>query len=83
MKNKPAFPVYASKGDWHQRYDGMTLRDYFAAAALTGLLSNPKLLVKAKHKLTEVERLAASANKSRRAYEYADAMLAEHEKGQS
>ena len=61
----------------------MILRDYFAAAALTGLLSNPKLLVKAKRKLTEVDRLAASANKSRRAYEYAEAMLSEREKGQS
>lgn len=34
-KNPPAFPVY------HEQ--GMTLRDYFAAAALQGFLANPEL----------------------------------------
>ena len=62
--------------------EGMTLRDYFAAAALQGLLSNPKLLSKGSVKLTDAQRLETSKNKSRRAYEYADAMLAEREKGQ-
>jgi hypothetical protein len=37
MKNIPAFPV---SGDWSQIKDkGMTLRDYFAAKAMTGLLT--------------------------------------------
>jgi len=37
MKDIPAFPV---SGDWSQIKDkGMTLRDYFAAHAMTGLLT--------------------------------------------
>jgi len=37
MKDIPAFPV---SGDWSQIKDkGMTLRDYFAAKAMTGLLT--------------------------------------------
>lgn len=36
MNNEPAFPIT----DSHQHeYMGMTLRDYFAAQAITGLLS--------------------------------------------
>ena len=37
----PAFPAPA--GVAHITDQGMTLRDYFAAKALQGLLSNPKL----------------------------------------
>jgi hypothetical protein len=47
-----------------QGCDGMTLRDYFAAAALTGLLSRPKGFLEAPFW----------------AYDYADAMLAERAK---
>jgi len=37
MDKTPAFPV---SGDWSQIKDkGMTLRDYFAAKAMTGLLT--------------------------------------------
>ena len=37
MKDIPAFPV---SGDWSQIKDkGMTLRDYFAAKAMQGMLS--------------------------------------------
>ena len=37
MDNTPAFPV---SGDWSQIKDkGMTLRDYFAAKAMQGMLS--------------------------------------------
>jgi hypothetical protein len=43
----------------------MTLRDYFAAAALTGLLAN---------------RLGRYSDMAEDAYKYADAMLAEREK---
>ena len=90
MNNPPAFPLampdqYHPEGAPLQQgfiESGMTLRDYFAAYALQGLLSNPKLLSKGKTKLTDVERLETSKKKSRRAYEYADAMLAEREKGQ-
>jgi len=38
----PAFPHIAQNYS-DVRQDGMTLRDYFAAKAMQGLLSNPKL----------------------------------------
>ena len=37
----PAFPSHGSMGEVAQ--EGMTLRDYFAAKAMQGMLSNPKL----------------------------------------
>jgi len=41
----PAFPTenehQSGNQLWH--YEGMTLRDYFAAKAMQGLLANPKL----------------------------------------
>jgi hypothetical protein len=37
MKNEPAFPAPA--GVSHITEQGMTLRDYFAAKAMTGLLT--------------------------------------------
>ncbi len=54
----PAFPTETSHG---QDY-GMTLRDYFAAAALQGMLSNSK-------------NYDSFDGYSDAAYEYADAML--------
>jgi hypothetical protein len=57
-----AFPHETSHG-----YDsGMSIRDYFAAAALQGIVSDPSLFVKSKR---DVELV------SRSAYEFADAML--------
>lgn len=58
----------------------MTLRDYFAAKALTGLLSAPKVIQR-----TLVEVGAKSGEDSPQtfasaAYELADAMLKEREK---
>jgi hypothetical protein len=41
-KNPNAFP-YSGVGDDANYSKGMTLRDYFAAKAMQGLLSNPKL----------------------------------------
>ena len=40
MKNPPAFPVSFKWGDELSQYNGMTLRDYFAAQALQGLMHN-------------------------------------------
>ena len=37
----PAFPCHP--GIDNPKYDGMTLRDYFAAKAMQGMLANPKL----------------------------------------
>jgi hypothetical protein len=62
MKNEPAFP--AMHYDLAENEHGMTLRDYFAAKAMVGLLNcyhNPK-------EFTE-ETLAEQS------YEIADAML--------
>ena len=64
MKNEPAFP----RDHAHDGHNGMTLRDYFAAAALQGLIAaNPGLTATA-------EFLAADA------YGIADAMLEERNK---
>ena len=43
MNNKDiwAFPSHGSMGEVAQ--EGMTLRDYFAAKAMQGMLANPKL----------------------------------------
>ena len=41
MKNIPAFPVFPETGGGHAAaFKGMTLRDYFAAKALQGLLTS-------------------------------------------
>ena len=45
---------------------GISVRDYFAAAALQGIVSDPSLFVKSKR---DVELVSCSA------YEFADAML--------
>ena len=39
MKDIPAFPRDNSLPDW----SGMTLRDYFAAKAMQGMMSDPNL----------------------------------------
>ena len=77
----PAFPHFDGlRSDFNGGYfaknvGGMTLRDYFAAAALTGLVSSPEGLVGmrevGKGYGMQVAEYAASV-----AYEMADAMLA-------
>jgi len=61
-KSGPAFPIE------DLGYKGMTLRDYFAAQALSGMLADPA---------TDVLPWAALAGD---AYKVADAMLAERER---
>lgn len=64
----PAFPLAASTGDPRDGVyatDGMNLRDYFAAAALTGLMRHPD-------SVGEKEETVAAW-----AYAAADAMIAE------
>ncbi len=63
----PAFPEHDAHGAVYQQ--GMTLRDYFAAAALTGFLSGQPA-----NALTELGVLAEMA------YSRADALLAERAK---
>jgi len=72
MSNIPAFPTaqYAD-GVRPSGFDnGMTLRDYFAAKAMQGMLSNPKLH---QHILKEGGAFGGWIESS--AYGWADAML--------
>jgi hypothetical protein len=60
MHNPPAFPL---SGDWSKIKDkGMTLRDYFAAKAMQGIVNNSD---------------AFWAGAAPLAYQYADAMMKE------
>ena len=73
-KSITAFPAsyYTDDGEWAKR-DGMTLRDYFAAQAINGLMA---MIAAGEHDLsrldgsTQEERLAVAG------YRVADAMLA-------
>jgi len=62
MKNPPAFPI-----PFETHHDGMTLRDYFAAKAMQGLLTNPECPLEP---LDEVPQAS---------YKMADAMMKERE----
>ncbi len=78
----PAFPG-APEG-WNvdgtvRAYGGMTLRDFFAAAALQGIISamewrSTELCISA-----VIEQVRGGAWEARAAYAYADAMLAERD----
>lgn len=70
----PAFPLQSIGPDFPPGYSGMTLRDYFAAKALSGMLADPA--VGTSHKSPQ-EGAAALANVC---YMLADAMLAERAK---
>lgn len=65
----PAFPVIAENGLGHIA-DGMTLRDYFAAKALQGLLACPIYIRDEDESLAEFRKASA-----KNAYAYADAMI--------
>jgi hypothetical protein len=72
----PAFPQASPEmvitGQSMGETQGMSLRDYFAAAALQGLLAH----------LIGVENANGNASKyAGRAYQYADAMLAARKEG--
>lgn len=76
----PAYPTDASeeRNRGSTVYPGMSLRDYFAAAALQGVLSDMvdhmKVLERTGHS-GDADKVLA-----RFCYEYADAMLAERDK---
>jgi len=60
---KPAFPSTDNNGE---KYAGMLLRDYFAAKAMQGLLSNPNVTL-------------SYDNMAEASYLQADAMMMERE----
>jgi hypothetical protein len=67
----PAFPSHGSMGEVAQ--EGMTLRDYFAAAALQGSLST---IEEYSHELKRAgSKTPLEVFMARLAYTYADAML--------
>jgi len=66
-KSISAFPVPGWKDD--ADFNGMTLRDYFAAKALQGICAAPEHL----------DRIGSFKNAAATAYELADAMLAARE----
>ena len=68
MKKDTGGPAFPRPGDFNPQY-GMTLRDYFAAKALQGLLADPKPFVKQEWEETIADTYAYEA------YVYADAML--------
>ena len=63
MNNIPAFPVAFKWGKELSQYNGMTLRDYFAAQALAALI------VREGKESFVVEEITITA------YQYADSML--------
>jgi hypothetical protein len=64
MKNQSAFPWTADDGEMIQGEKGMTLRDYFAAKAMQGMMADGQAF-----------RLVAESTLANTAYEIADAML--------
>jgi len=82
MKNQPAFPRPASAAHAHGMHspqEGMALRDYFAAKALQGILTNGgwvSMYVEAVSKDGPLENMSMVAELlSDDAYTFADAML--------
>ena len=65
MNNPPAFPCHL---DTPSEYDGMTLRDYFAAQAMQGLMHNY-------HPCDFLEHNGWIEDISMASYQLADAML--------
>ena len=66
MKNEPAFPVFPETSGGHSAaFQGMTLRDYFAAKAMQGICNS--------RSHSELKGHAIASAKV--AYEMADAMM--------
>jgi hypothetical protein len=75
--NPPAFPpalAITPSGDVYPGHDGMSLRDWFAGQALTGLLASTDY---------DVNPHGFTGNAALMAFKIADAMLAERERSQS
>lgn len=67
MNNPTAFPLHPEH--WQEENQGMTLRDYFAAQALTGAQIWDAVINGKNAQFTATEKLAEVA------YEIADAMM--------
>ena len=75
MSNKedggPAFPLGASEYAGHGPQAGMTLRDYFAAKAMQGMLANGDWVAR----MSDHTGIDPDECTARAAFEVADAML--------
>ena len=73
-KSITAFPAsyYTDDGEWAKR-DGMTLRDYFAAQAINGLMA---MIAAGKHDLSHLDGSTQEEHLAVAGYRVADAMLA-------
>ena len=69
MKDIPAFPVAFKWGEELSQYNGMTLRDYFAAKAMQGGIDLVPHMATPKVDKPVPQIIAEMA------YEYADAMM--------
>ena len=70
----PAFPSEGIKTErGYTSAPGLSIRDYFAAAALTGMLAS---------ETTDSEGTYSDSGAAQRAYNLADALLAQREKEQ-
>jgi len=67
MNNQPAFPNEGFNG-WGEPFQGMTLRDYFAAKAMQGMFAS-----------SLVPQNMTNKELSMEAYKVADAMLKQRE----
>lgn len=72
---QPAFPTRIESGDEAAYWEGMTLRDYFAAAALPGLLTAFSLTTTEGDGPDTFDEHSDPKNIATTAYRYADAML--------
>lgn len=72
MPRQPIGPAFPTKARSPEMYQGITIRDYFAAAALTGLTSDWSI------DPTDTQDEFAAVVEV--AYRFADAMLAERAK---
>jgi hypothetical protein len=72
--NRPAFPNHKDTSGWRE---GITIRDYFAAKAMQGYISNPTVTQTLADNLTDEHPLMYITEM---AYEAADAMLKQREK---
>lgn len=75
----PAFPWCGDLNDCPTINLGMSLRDYFAAKAMTGLMSNEEAIQRFRN-MSMSEGFEASTLMATAAYQIADAMLAERAK---
>jgi hypothetical protein len=76
MENKPKNPDAFPCDNKSEGYSGMTLRDYFAAKAMQGYISNPTVTQTLADNLTDEHPLVYITEM---AYEAADAMLKQRE----